>query len=189
MTNNPRSKNIAVFILLLLAFVILFFACEFIGFISPWGWILFPALGAFVASFPLFYAVKRFGGKFILLSFALVWALTMFLEPSPFTATSLIWIVAFGAVAEILHKLLGYGKAKALNVSYPVFAIAPLGQIIGMWTNSALYQEIALEEMSPEYVASMARITGPASLAIAIVAILVCAFLAALLCEKVFGID
>ena len=185
MSNKTNLKKALALAGLALLYVVLVFLSEFIGFISPWCWILYSALAAILAAWPVFKAVRMTGGKCVFLIFGIVFTLTYFTEMGWNTVPSAIASIVLAIAAEAVHGILGYGSSKALRVAYPVFALVPLGNIICLWTDTARYAESAVEENGQAYSELLSHMGTAWTLILAVVAVVVMALFAVnLFCKK-----
>ena len=113
----------------LFAYVVLVVLSEFVGFLSPLGWVLFPAVAAVVAAWPVVWAMHRYRVPFVNASFAFVLAMLLLISGEVWTYTIVVWILSFGLLSEIIRCICGYDSEKGIRWSYPVLALGCMGQI------------------------------------------------------------
>jgi len=132
---------------LVVLYVITTFLSAFIGFLSPWCWIVgFPALAAFLGAFS-YQAIAlnclNFGVA-TLLSFVLGGFLLLLGECEFWQ--SLIMLVV-GVISDLIRKYL----ISDLRIVYPVFSLGVIAWISKLWTHSDWYVSGATSEMGEDY--------------------------------------
>lgn len=160
--------GVIVFVLLYFAAV---FASAFIGFAAPVCWVLFPALGAFWASFPYRWLSQRWRKFGLGTVLAAVLGLICLALGEMDVVHALI-VIGFGLASDVLRLF-----TNKEGLAYPLLAIGNLAWILPLWTKPDWYHEGAIEEMGQAYADALMSYSSALWFCIALLAIIVMAIL------------
>ncbi len=128
-------------------YVITTFFSAFIGFLSPWCWIVgFPALAAFLGAFSyqsIALHCSNFGVA-TLLSFVLGGLLALLGECELWQSFIML---AIGLISDLIRKYL----VSDSRITYPFLSVGVIAWILKLWTDPDWYVTEAISEMGNDY--------------------------------------
>ena len=166
-----------------LLYVVTSFMSAFLGFLSPWCWIVvFPALAAFLGAFS-YHAVAARWPKFgvaTVLSLLLGGFLLALGECELWQSL----LILFAGVLSDLVRLLVADADSGEVFAYPVLGVGIIAWIVKLWTNTQWYLDGAAAEVSPQYSAEMTKLSGSSGLLLSIAATLLLSYLGIKIAKK-----
>jgi hypothetical protein len=128
------------------------------------------------------------GRKFGILTLTgILWALLLIAGGEVWSVLIPVWCVAVALFADIVRTAWGMNRKNAIRISYPIFALMPFGQFIGLWRYTDRYAAMAAEEMGAEnYAAGLTAFATPAGLIGVLAAILVCGVIGERMAEVIW---
>lgn len=180
-------KQVLKTLLLLVVYFVLAGAPSFLGFASPVLWVYYPVISAFLAATPVLMAGSRWPKFGAVCIFGLLFAV-LGLAMGELAFVDQIAPALIGPfVAELVRLAVGYRKQLGLRLAYAIVALAPVWQIIIIWTRTDFYYANAVTEMgSQAYADGLLAMATPLNLVVVIVLTLVAGYLGALVSEKLF---
>ena len=157
-------------------YVVTSFMSAFLGFLSPWCWIVvFPALAAFLGAFS-YHAIATRWPKFgvaTVLSLLLGGFLLALGECELWQSL----LMLFAGVLSDLVRLLVADVNKGETFAYPILGLGIIAWIVKLWTNTQWYLDGAATEVSLEYSAELTKLAGSSGLLLSLAATLVLGYL------------
>ncbi len=176
MFKNLSAKTVLFIAIAIIAYMILVYACDFLGYIAPAMWVLATAAAAIPGAIPIVYLMKLRRNFGILTLVGIVWAVLLIASGEVWSWIIPIWCIAAAVIADIVRVILGADSKKAMRISYPIFALMPFGQFIGLWLDTDTYSSMAAEEMgSDSYAEGLVAFATPVGFIGVIAAIIICA--------------
>ena len=127
------------------------FACAFLGFLSPWCWIVvFPVLAAVLGAPSYLWAASRWQRFGVATLFALVLAVIL-LVMGEIDVTQSLLMVAVGTASDVIRQVIGTTYKRSILLAYPVLPLGILVWLMKLWTNSEWYYQGAAEEIGADY--------------------------------------
>ena len=127
------------------------FACAFLGFLSPWCWIVvFPVLAAVLGAPSYLWAASRWQRFGVASLFALVLAVIL-LVMGEIDVTQSLLMVAVGIASDVIRQVIGTTYKRSILLAYPVLPLGILVWLMKLWTNSEWYYKGAAEEIGVDY--------------------------------------
>ncbi len=127
------------------------FGCAFLGFLSPWCWIVvFPVLAAFLGAPSYLWAASRWQRFGVATLFALVLAVVL-LVMGEIDVTQSLLMVAVGFASDVIRQVIGTTYKRSILLAYPVLPLGILVWLMKLWTDSEWYYQGAAEEIGAEY--------------------------------------
>lgn len=127
------------------------FACAFLGFLSPWCWIVvFPVLAAVLGAPSYLWAASRWQRFGVATLFALVLAVIL-LVMGEIDVTQSLLMVAVGIASDVIRQVIGTTYKRSILLAYPVLSLGILVWLMKLWTNSEWYYQGAAEEIGADY--------------------------------------
>lgn len=127
------------------------FACAFLGFLSPWYWIVvFPVLAAVLGAPSYLWAASRWQRFGVATLFALVLAVVLLVMGEIDVTQSLLMVVV-GIASDVIRQVIGTTYKRSILLAYPVLPLGILVWLMKLWTNSEWYYKGAAEEIGVDY--------------------------------------
>lgn len=127
------------------------FASAFIGFLSPWCWIvMFPALAAILGVPSYLWAASRWQRFGVATLFAAALALLL-ISFGEISLLQTFLMIVVGVVSDIVRQMIGNGIKQGVLVAYPVLSLCVFIWLMKLWTDSEWYYQGAVEEMGDDY--------------------------------------
>ena len=127
------------------------FACAFLGFLSPWCWIVvFPVLAAVLGAPSYLWAASRWQRFGVASLFALVLAVILLVMGEIDVTQSLLMVVV-GIASDVIRQVIGTTYKRSILLAYPVLPLGILVWLMKLWTNSEWYYKGAAEEIGVDY--------------------------------------
>jgi hypothetical protein len=127
------------------------FASAFLGFLSPWCWIVvFPALAAILGAPSYLWAASRWQRFGVATLFALVLAVVL-LVMGEIDVTQSLLMVAVGIASDVIRQVIGTTYKRSILLAYPVLPLGILVWLMKLWTDSEWYYQGAAEEIGADY--------------------------------------
>ena len=154
------------------------FASAFIGFLSPWCWIvLFPMLAAVLGAPTYLWVASRWQWFGVATVFALVLAAVL-LPMGEIDNLQAILMVAAGVISDVVRQVLGNNQKTSVFIAYPILPLGILAWLMKLWTNSEWYYNGAAEEIGTEYAEGLKTLSSTSSLIMVIFLVLVAGYIA-----------
>ena len=127
------------------------FACAFLGFLSPWCWIVvFPVLAAVLGAPSYLWAASRWQRFGVATLFALVLAVVLLVMGEIDVIQSLL-MVAVGIASDVIRQVIGTTYKRSILLAYPVLTLGIIVWLMKLWTDSEWYYQGAAEEIGVDY--------------------------------------
>ena len=127
------------------------FACAFLGFLSPWCWIVvFPILAAILSAPFYLWAASRWQRFGVASLFALVLAVIL-LVMGEIDVTQSLLMVAVGIASDVVRQAIGNTHKRSILLAYPVLPLGIIVWLMKLWTASEWYYQGAAEEIGADY--------------------------------------
>ena len=127
------------------------FACAFLGFLSPWCWIVvFPILAAILSAPSYLWAASRWQRFGVASLFALVLAVIL-LVMGEIDVTQSLLMVAVGIASDVVRQAIGNTHKRSILLAYPVLPLGIIVWLMKLWTASEWYYQGAAEEIGADY--------------------------------------
>lgn len=127
------------------------FACAFLGFLSPWCWIVvFPVLAAVLGAPSYLWAASRWQRFGVATLFALVLAVVL-LVMGEIDVTQSLLMVAVGIASDVIRQVIGTTYKRSILLAYPVLTLGIIVWLMKLWTDSEWYYQGAAEEIGVDY--------------------------------------
>lgn len=154
------------------------FASAFIGFLSPWCWIvLFPMLAAVLGAPTYLWVASRWQWFGVATVFALVLAAVL-LPMGEIDYLQAILMVAAGVVSDVVRHVLGNNQKTSVFIAYPILPLGILAWLMKLWTNSEWYYNGAAEEIGTDYAEGLKTLSSTSSLIMVIFLVIVTGYIA-----------
>ncbi len=154
------------------------FASAFIGFLSPWCWIvLFPMLAAVLGAPTYMWVASRWQQFGVATVFALVLAAVL-LPMGEIDTTQAALMVVAGVISDIVRQVLGNSQKTSLLIAYPILPLGILAWLMKLWTNSEWYYQGAMEEIGADYAEGLKTLSSTKSLVMVIFLVIVAGYIA-----------
>ena len=189
MLNKWTGKQALKLFLCFAAFFVLVLLTQLPGFMSPFYWALSPILSAFFAAGPITCVMnmkRGFGSAGVL---PLLWFILYRCVGEMTMPLMWIWIIAVIVIAEIVHKLVGYGTLKGVRICAPLSSLTTFGMLSPLYLQKATFIARAAEEMDPAYVAGLDKYGTPWMFVIVLALTACLAVLSERLTEKILKIE
>ena len=127
------------------------FTCAFLGFLSPWCWIVvFPALAAILGAPSYLWAASRWQRFGVATLFSVLFSVILFsMGEINIIQTALMIIVGF--VSDDVRQLVGNKSEQGALFAYPVLSLGVIAWLMKLWTDSEWYYQGAAEEIGIDY--------------------------------------
>ena len=127
------------------------FACAFLGFLSPWCWIVvFPVLAAVLGAPSYLWAASRWQRFGVATLFALVLSVVL-LVMGEIDVTQSLLMVAVGIASDVVRQAIGNTHKRSILLAYPVLPLGIIVWLMKLWTASEWYYQGAAEEIGVDY--------------------------------------
>ena len=127
------------------------FASAFLGFLSPWCWIVvFPVLAAVLGAPSYLWAASRWQRFGVATLFALVLAVVL-LVMGEIDVTQSLLMVAVGIASDVIRQVIGTTYKRSILLAYPVLTLGIIVWLMKLWTDSEWYYQGAAEEIGVDY--------------------------------------
>ncbi len=127
------------------------FACAFLGFLSPWCWIVvFPVLAAVLGAPSYLWAASRWQRFGVATLFALVLAVVL-LVMGEIDVTQSLLMVTVGIASDVVRQAIGNTHKRSILLAYPVLPLGIIVWLMKLWTASEWYYQGAAEEIGADY--------------------------------------
>ena len=154
------------------------FACAFLGFLSPWCWIVvFPVLAAVLGAPSYLWAARRWQRFGVGTLFALVLAVVL-LAMGEIDFTQTLLMVVVGLASDVVRQTIGTTYKRGILLAYPVLPLGILVWLMKLWTASEWYYQGAAEEIGADYADGLKTLSSPWTLALVIILVLAASSLA-----------
>ena len=153
------------------------FASAFIGFLSPWCWIvLFPMLAAVLGAPTYLWVALRWQQFGVATVFALVLAAVL-LPMGEIDYLQAILMVAAGVISDVVRHVLDNNQKTSVFIAYPILPLGILAWLMKLWTNSEWYYNGAAEEIGTEYAEGLKTLSSTSSLIMVIFLVIVTGYI------------
>ena len=154
------------------------FASAFIGFLSPWCWIvLFPMLAAVLGAPTYLWVASRWQQFGVATVFALVLAAVL-LPMGEIDYLQAILMVTAGVISDVVRHVLGNNQKTSVFIAYPILPLGILAWLMKLWTNSEWYYNGAAEEIGTDYAEGLKTLSSTSSLIMVIFLVIVAGYIA-----------
>ena len=127
------------------------FASAFLGFLSPWCWIVvFPVLAAVLGAPSYLWAASRWQRFGVATLFALVLAIVL-LVMGEIDVTQSLLMVTVGIASDVVRQAIGNTHKRSILLAYPVLPLGIIVWLMKLWTASEWYYQGAAEEIGVDY--------------------------------------
>lgn len=127
------------------------FACAFLGFLSPWCWIVvFPVLAAILGAPSYLWAASRWQQFGVGTLFSLILAVVL-LVMGEIDFTQTLLMVAVGVVSDVVRQMIGNNQRRGILMTYPILPLGIIVWLMKLWTDSEWYYQGAAEEIGTDY--------------------------------------
>ncbi|MBE6265789.1 MAG: Trep_Strep domain-containing protein [Prevotella ruminicola] len=159
-------------------YAVTLFASAFIGFLSPWCWIvLFPMLAAVLGAPTYLWVASRWQRFGVATVFALVLAAVL-LPMGEIDYLQAVLMVAAGVISDVVRHVLGNNQKTSVFIAYPILPLGILAWLMKLWTNSEWYYNGAAEEIGTDYAEGLKTLSSTSSLIMVIFLVLVAGYIA-----------
>ena len=153
------------------------FACAFLGFLSPWCWIVvFPVLAAVLGAPSYLWAASRWQRFGVGTLFAFVLAVVL-LVMGEIDVTQYLLMVVVGLASDVVRQVIGTTYKRSILLAYPVLPLGILVWLMKLWTDSEWYYQGAAEEIGADYAEGLKTLSSPWALLLVIALTLVVGFI------------
>lgn len=153
------------------------FACAFLGFLSPWCWIVvFPILAAILSAPSYLWAASRWQRFGVASLFALVLAVIL-LVMGEIDVTQYLLMVVVGLASDVVRQVIGTTYKRSILLAYPVLPLGILVWLMKLWTDSEWYYQGAAEEIGADYAEGLKTLSSPWALLLVIALTLAVGFI------------
>ena len=148
------------------------FVCAFLGFLSPWCWIVvFPVLAAVLGAPSYLWAARRWQRFGVGTLFALVLAVVL-LAMGEIDFTQTLLMVVVGLASDVVRQTIGTTYKRGILLAYPVLPLGILVWLMKLWTASEWYYQGAAEEIGADYAEGLKTLSSPWALILVIILVL-----------------
>ena len=153
------------------------FACAFLGFLSPWCWIVvFPVLAAILGAPSYLWAASRWQQFGVGTLFSLILAVVLLvMDEIDFTQTLLM--VAVGVVSDVVRQMIGNNQRRGILMTYPILPLGIIVWLMKLWTDSEWYYQGAAEEIGVDYAEGLKTLSSPWTLLLVVALTLVVGYI------------
>ena len=153
------------------------FASAFIGFLSPWCWIvLCPMLAAVLGAPTYLWVASRWQRFGVATVFALVLAAVL-LPMGEIDNIQAVLMVIIGVVSDVVRQVLGNDQKTSALIAYPILPLGILAWLMKLWTNSEWYYNGAAEEIGTDYAEGLKTLSSTSSLIMVIFLVIVTGYI------------
>ena len=153
------------------------FACAFLGFLSPWCWIVvFPVLAAVLGAPSYLWAASRWQRFGVGTLFAFVLAVVL-LVMGEIDVTQYLLMVVVGLASDVVRQVIGTTYKRSILLAYPVLPLGILVWLMKLWTDSEWYYQGAAEEIGVDYAEGLKTLSSPWALLLVIALTLAVGFI------------
>ena len=153
------------------------FACAFLGFLSPWCWIVvFPVLAAVLGAPSYLWAASRWQRFGVGTLFAFVLAVVL-LVMGEIDVTQNLLMVVVGLASDVVRQVIGTTYKRSILLAYPVLPLGILVWLMKLWTDSEWYYQGAAEEIGADYAEGLKTLSSPWALLLVIALTLAVGFI------------
>ena len=153
------------------------FASAFIGFLSPWCWIvLFPMLAAVLGAPTYLWVASRWQRFGVATVFALVLAAVL-LPMGEIDYIQAVLMVITGVVSDVVRQVLGNDQKTSALIAYPILPLGILAWLMKLWSNSEWYYNGAAEEIGIDYAEGLKTLSSTSSLIMVIFLVIVTGYI------------
>ena len=168
-----------------LLYAVTSFACAFLGFLSPWCWIVvFPVLAAILGAPSYLWAARRWQRFGVATLFALVLAVVL-LVMGEIDFVQMLLMVAVGLISDVVRQSISTTNKRSIQLAYPILSLGILVWLMKLWTASEWYYQGAAEEISIDYAEGLKTLSSLWALALVIVLVLFAGSLAISLVSRI----
>lgn len=154
------------------------FSCAFLGFLSPWCWIVvFPVLAAILGAPSFLWAARRWQRFGVATFFSLILAVVLLLM-GEIDYTQTLLMVAVGVVSDVVRQMIGNHQQRSILLAYPVLPLGIIVWLMKLWTASEWYYQGAAEEIGADYAEGLKTLSSLWALALVIFLTLVAGYIA-----------
>lgn len=127
------------------------FVCAFLGFLSPWCWIVvFPALAAILGAPSYLWAALRWQRFGVATLFSVIFA-ALLLSMGEINLTQTALMVVAGVVSDAVRQIIGNNLKRGVFFAYPIQSAGVIAWLMKLWTDSEWYYQGAAEEIGADY--------------------------------------
>lgn len=160
------------------------FACAFLGFLSPWCWIVvFPVLAAVLGAPSYLWAARRWQRFGVGTLFALVLAVVL-LVMGEIDFVQTILMVVVGLISDVVRQSIGTIYKRSILLAYPVLPLGILVWLMKLWTASEWYYQGAAEEIGTDYAEGLKTLSSLWAIFLVIILVLAAGSLAISIVSK-----
>ena len=154
------------------------FASAFIGFLSPWCWVVvFPVLAAILGAPSYLWAASRWQRFGVATLFSVVFAVPLlFMGEINIVQTALM--VVLGVVSDAVRQIIGNKQKRGVFFAYPILSLGVVVWLMKLWTDSEWYYQGAAEEIGADYAEGLKTLSSVWGLILVIALTLAVGFMA-----------
>lgn len=161
------------------------FTCAFLGFLSPWCWIvLFPVLAAMLGAPSYLWAASRWQHFGVATLFALVFALVL-LAMGEIDYIQTILMVVLGLVSDALRQAIGHGYKRGILLAYPILPLGIIAWLMKLWTATEWYYQGAAEEIGIDYAEGLKTLSSLWALILIIILVFIGGYTAIVITNRI----
>ena len=153
------------------------FASAFLGFLSPWCWIVvFPTLAAILGAPSYLWAASRWQRFGVATLFALILSVVL-LAMGEIDFTQTILMVAVGVISDVVRRVIGNRQKHGILLAYPILPLGIIVWLMKLWTDSEWYYQGAAEEIGTDYAEGLKTLSSVWALLLVIALTLVVGYI------------
>ena len=165
-------------------YVVTVFATAFLGYLSPYAWVFFPAIAALLGAFSYYSAAVRWQkfGVGTLLAFILS---AFLLAVGECDLSEALLMLLAGVLSDVVRQLIGNKSLKGQSLAYPILSIGVIAWILPLWTRTEWYYQGAAEELGIDYAKGLMTLASPWGLIAVVLATAIAGFVGIQFAAKV----
>lgn len=167
-------------------FMLIVFACEFLGFVSPYLWVFAGAIGVLLGAAPIMAMAKKWQHFGVYALNTLIWVVCMSFMGEDTRISVLLFMIFVSLTAELVRYLMGYQSKKGMLISYGIFGLFPAASIINLWIDPDYYYAGAIEELNVEYADKLMTFNNPVGFFACMAVTFVAGLCGVIIAEKIF---
>lgn len=148
---REARKNFSNMFPMVIIYIVLMAAVEFLSFVHPYCWVLSVTLAAVICAVPVVYMLKRYKkpGAFAILG--IVWCLVTIILGIKLSFAGLIITLLAVIVSELIRWILGYASREGICFGYGAATLLPLGHRVYLWTDTTRYMNLIESHFGEKY--------------------------------------
>lgn len=154
-------KQILFYIGMALLFILIVFACEFLGFLSPYLWVYAGAFGALLGAAPIMAMAKKWKKFGVYAANTAIFIIAMAAMGEVSGTAVILFMIFVTLTAELVRYMIGYNSKKGVLISYAIFGIFPTASIITLWIDPTTYYAGTVEELNTAYADKLMTFNNP----------------------------